>query len=192
MTTGVADLHALAGWGAAEAPVILAGAWATARRLLQAVALAAGLGGAVGGVMRGFPRLAEMLTPWLLAALALPWLPLVAGLSLAGYLTESRVLAVATLAAAPRVADALGTRYPLRTRAASLRGALRRILATVLLSEILGLNSGIGAQVRLHFLFWNPALLGTGVMTAAAVWGLCELVVALLTRLQAGQRSALG
>lgn len=186
------DLQMLTGWLSAQAPVVLAAAAVTARRLIAAAVLAGGVGGAFGGAMRRSSRVAEALTPWLLATLALPWLPVVAGLSLAGYLTEPLVLAAAALTAAPPVAEAVGSSYLARARAESLRAALRRILVTILLAEILGLNSGLGAQIRLHFLFWNPALLGAGVVAAASVWGIGELMAAVVIGLRRGRHRALG
>ena len=192
MPTAGPGLQGLAGSIASEAPVLCASAAATSRRILAAILLSAGTGGAVGYLMRRSHRIAQRLTPWLLAALNVPWLPVVLGLSLTGQLTEELALAAAIAAATPKVAEAVGSSHLPYPRESAWRAVVQRAFWAVMLSEILGLNTGIGARVRLYFLFWNPGLLGTSVVTAGAIWGASELARAVLIRLARQRRPSPG
>lgn len=160
---------------------------ATLWRVIQAFALAMGLGVALGLVMGRSERINRWLDPWLVIFLNLPALVLIVLCYLWIGLNETAAILAVTFNKIPNVAlviregaraldpqlDAMAGVYrlPWRTRmahvvvpqlapfiAAAARGGVAVIWKIVLVVEFLGRSSGVGFQIHLYFQLFDVAM----------------------------------
>lgn len=141
-------------WLAAGWPDLLAALAASLTRLGLGVGFGLLLGLGLAALMRAGNRMEALLTPWVLALSAVPWLLIMLTLNMVPNLglSEPNAALLAALATAMPLWS-LGRHRLEQPRASYLRRALWSGFAAVMAGELLSRSDGIGAKIRFFALF---------------------------------------
>lgn len=165
-------------WLKVESPWLVRELLVSLLRFGKALLYSGIIGVGIGLLLKSHQDIEGFLTPWVLSALALPWIAVIIILNLMAGLSETAALWISVAAAAPHIIYAMRPLSSARSLAKGFLQAYRILFIAIATAEILGANSGIGSQIRFFFLFWNPARL----IAYSAILLLLYLTVEGLTR----------
>ncbi len=170
-------------WLADELPSALQALGATVGRLSEALILGVGIGGVLAWLMRRSERTEALLTPFLLMALAVPWLLVLVAINLIPSLgiRDGTAIGIAATACAVQI-FALGRSKLEEARSLYLYRALWYCFGAVIVSELLARGDGLGAKLRFFALYTDYPHLFLYIFLIIAFWIGFSLLARLLTR----------
>ncbi|MEZ4632935.1 MAG: hypothetical protein R2880_19855 [Deinococcales bacterium] len=170
--------HALI-WFKVEAPQLKSQLIFSLWRFAKAFLIANLLGLALGLLIRHIKAIEALLSPWLLSALALPWLVMILLINMISPLSKGISLWLGIAGSLTAIAYGFRPLANAKILKSAFLTGYRLLFFAILIAEMLGSDNGIGAQIRFFFLFWNPGRLVAYGLIIVILW----LVVELLSRL---------